>query len=78
VRTQDQYFGKIPYLDGMAYDEITSTDVNDNERCYFRASIELNISKLIRAYRLGLVLKKGLEGFNAEAWSAMGCYGLLK
>lgn len=63
---------------GLSIDEMASSETRYKELCDFRAGIESNISELKRAYGLGRALWKGLNGFTACVWSAIGCYNLVK
>ncbi len=63
---------------GLSIEAMASSEDRYKELCNFRAGIESNISELKRAYGLGRALWKGLEGFKACVWSAIGCYNLVK
>ncbi|MBR9910640.1 MAG: ISNCY family transposase [Gammaproteobacteria bacterium] len=63
---------------GLTIEAMASDEDRYRELCNFRAGIESNISELKRAYGLTRALWKGLEGFKACVWSAIGCYNLVK
>lgn len=63
---------------GLSIEAMSSSEERYQKLCNFRAGIESNISELKPAYGLGRALWRGLQGFKACVWSAIGCYNLVK